>query len=69
MELLNKNGFSKLIEECTYPITGLKCVSRIYTNVATFEIRDDGVYVLEIVSNISFRDLQKLIPFSIKIVY
>ena len=69
MELLNKNGLSKLIEECTYPITGLKCVSRIYTNVATFEIRDDGVYVLEIVSNISFRDLQKLIPFSIKIVY
>ncbi|MGB8696152.1 3-oxoacid CoA-transferase subunit B [Acinetobacter sp.] len=68
MELLSKNGFSKLIQECTYPITGLKCVSRVYTDVATFDIRNDGVYVLEIVSNMTFSDLQKLIPFSLKTV-
>ncbi|MBU3847504.1 MAG: 3-oxoacid CoA-transferase subunit B [Candidatus Acinetobacter avistercoris] len=65
MELLNKNGVSKFLDECSYPITGLKCVSRIYTDIATFEIRDDGVYILEIFENMSLSDLKTLIPFSI----
>lgn len=63
MELFDKNGQSKLIQECTYPITGLKCVSRIYTDVATFEIKEDGVHLLEICADITFQELQEKIPF------
>ncbi|CAM4103152.1 3-oxoacid CoA-transferase subunit B [Acinetobacter pragensis] len=62
MELLNKTGESKLLEQCTYPVTGLECVSRIYTDYATFEINTEGVYVIEILKEISFEELQKLIP-------
>lgn len=66
MELLNKNGESKLLEQCTYPVTGLECVSRIYTDYATFEIEPDGVKVLEIVKEISITELQALIPIPIQ---
>jgi len=38
MELTTKNGESKLVENLTYPVTGLECVSRIYTEVAVFDI-------------------------------
>ncbi len=47
MELLTKKGESKLVEQCTYPITGIGCVSRVYTDVAVFDITADGVAVLE----------------------
>ncbi|MFD1506891.1 3-oxoacid CoA-transferase subunit B [Georgenia yuyongxinii] len=48
MELLTKKGESKLVEACTYPLTGVGCVSRVYTDVAVFDITADGVAVLEI---------------------
>ncbi|KAE8765413.1 3-oxoacid CoA-transferase subunit B [Georgenia thermotolerans] len=48
MELLTKKGESKLVEQCTYPLTGIGCVSRVYTDVAVFDITPDGVAVLEI---------------------
>lgn len=66
MELLNKTGESKLLEQCTYPVTGLECVSRIYTDYATFEVESDGVKVLEIVKDISMTELQDLIPIPIQ---
>ena len=43
MDLQTKDGQSKLVERCTYPLTGVKCVSRIYTDVAVFKIEPDGV--------------------------
>jgi len=43
MELLTKDGQSKLVSECTYPLTGLHCVSRVYTDYAVFEIQAGGV--------------------------
>lgn len=43
MELLTKDGQSKLVPECTYPLTGLNCVSRVYTDYAVFEIQPGGV--------------------------
>lgn len=47
MELLTREGRSKLVSECTYPLTGLRCVSRVYTDLATFEIGSAGVTVLD----------------------
>jgi 3-oxoadipate CoA-transferase beta subunit len=38
MSLFTKDGTAKLVPECTYPLTGLGCVSRIYTHHAIFDI-------------------------------
>jgi 3-oxoadipate CoA-transferase, beta subunit len=46
MTLLAKDGTPKLVPECTYPLTGIGCVDRVYTEVATFEITDGPVRVL-----------------------
>jgi 3-oxoadipate CoA-transferase beta subunit len=48
MTLFAKDGTPKLVPSCTYPLTGLGCVSRIYTDVATFEVDPDGVRLLEV---------------------
>ncbi len=45
MTLFAKDGRPKLVPECSYPLTGLACVSRIYTELAVFEITDHGVVV------------------------
>jgi len=47
MTLFAKNGAPKLVPECTYPLTGLRCVSRLYTDLAVFHIGPDGVTVAE----------------------
>lgn len=60
MELLNKQGESKLVENCTYPLTGLGCVSRVYTDLAVFEVGTDGVRVIETVEGVSIDDLRSL---------
>ncbi|WP_157157337.1 3-oxoacid CoA-transferase subunit B [Diaminobutyricimonas sp. LJ205] len=48
MELFTKTGESKLLDECTYPLTARECVDRIYTDVAVFELLDGEVRVLEL---------------------
>ena len=47
MSLFTKDGAPKLVTECTYPLTGLACVSRVYTELATFLVGADGVTVVE----------------------
>jgi 3-oxoadipate CoA-transferase, beta subunit len=47
MSLFTRDGSPKLVPRCTYPLTGLACVSRVYTGHATFEITEDGATVLE----------------------
>jgi 3-oxoadipate CoA-transferase, beta subunit len=49
MSLFTKDGVAKLVPECTYPLTGLGCVSRVYTETAIFDIDPylDGVHVRE----------------------
>lgn len=49
MNLFAKDGTAKLVPRCTYPLTGLRCVSRVYTEVATFDIDSTAgeVVVLE----------------------
>jgi 3-oxoadipate CoA-transferase beta subunit len=48
MTLLDRAGRSKLVAECTYPLTGLACVSRVYTDLAVFVIESDGVVVRDV---------------------
>jgi 3-oxoadipate CoA-transferase beta subunit len=47
MTLFAKDGSPKLVPECTYPLTGLACVDRVYTDHAVFEITPAGVRVRE----------------------
>ncbi|VXB13942.1 3-oxoacid CoA-transferase subunit B [Aeromicrobium sp. 9AM] len=47
MSLFAKDGAPKLVRKCTYPLTGLACVSRVYTEHATFLVGGSGVTVVE----------------------
>jgi 3-oxoadipate CoA-transferase beta subunit len=60
MDHLTKTGESKLVPQCTYPLTGIGCVTRIYTDLAILDVTAEGLKVLEIVADISFEDLQTL---------
>lgn len=61
MSLFTKGGESKLVETLSYPVTGLGCVSRIYTEAAVFEIRDSKVFVRS-THGITFADLAAKVP-------
>jgi 3-oxoadipate CoA-transferase beta subunit len=60
MDHQTKTGDSKLVPQCTYPLTGIGCVTRIYTDLAILDVTADGLKVREIVADISFEDLQAL---------
>jgi 3-oxoadipate CoA-transferase, beta subunit len=48
MTLFAKDGTAKLVPECTYPLTGIGCVSRVYTDVAVFDVGPGGVVVRDV---------------------
>ena len=48
MTLFDKSGKSKLVKECTAPLTAVKCVNRIYSDIAIIEISADKIEVLEV---------------------
>jgi 3-oxoadipate CoA-transferase beta subunit len=54
-----KQGDPKIIEECTYPLTGKRVVERIYTNLAIIDVKKNGLYVREMGPNVDFDYLQK----------
>ena len=60
MDLLTKQGQSKLVDTCSYPLTGLRCVSRVYTDVAVFDLGEEGARVLEMVDGVSLAQLREL---------
>lgn len=61
MELLTRDGQSKLVEQCTYPLTGVQCVSRIYTDYAVFQIEGQGVVrVLDDCAGVGQAELERL---------
>ena len=60
MELTTREGQSKLVPRCTYPLTGVRCVSRVYTDVAVFDIRADGVYVTDLFGDVDPAALERI---------
>jgi 3-oxoadipate CoA-transferase, beta subunit len=60
MEHLTKQGESKIVAACTYPLTGIGCVSRIYTDLAVIDVTPQGLKVIERVEGLSFDALQRL---------
>jgi 3-oxoadipate CoA-transferase beta subunit len=66
MDLLTKQGQSKVVRACTYPLTGLACVSRVYTDLATLEVTDQGLKLIDAVDGLSHADLEALIGLTIQ---
>ena len=60
MDLMTKTGTSKLVEHCGYPLTGLACVSRVYTDVAVFAVGPAGAQVIEMADGLTVEFSQSL---------
>ena len=60
MEHQTKAGESKIVEHCTYPLTGIACVSRIYTDLAVIDVTPNGLRVVEMVDGLSLAELERL---------
>ncbi|MCO5108131.1 MAG: 3-oxoacid CoA-transferase subunit B [Burkholderiaceae bacterium] len=60
MEHQTKGGASKLVERCTYPLTGIGCVSRVYTDLAVIDVTPDGLVAVEWIDGLSFDELARL---------
>ena len=66
MDLLTKQGQSKVVPACTYPLTGLACVKRIYTDLATLEVTDQGLQLIDTVEGLTHAALEALIGLKIQ---
>jgi len=60
MDHLTKSGQSKIVQRCTYPLTGVACVNRIYTDLAVLDITREGLRVREMADGLSFDELCRL---------
>jgi 3-oxoadipate CoA-transferase beta subunit len=60
MEHQTKSGESKIVERCSYPLTGIGCVNRIYTDLAVIDVTPQGLKVVEFVTGLTFDELQRL---------
>ena len=58
MEHTTKTGAPKVVAACTYPLTGVGCVSRIYTDLAVIDVTPDGLRVIDTVEGLAFEQLQ-----------
>ncbi len=60
MEHQTKTGESKIVQQCTYPLTGIACVDRIYTDLAVIDVTPHGLVVREIIDGMGFDALQAI---------
>jgi 3-oxoadipate CoA-transferase beta subunit len=60
MEHQTKTGESKIVQACTYPLTGIGCVNRIYTDLAVMDVTPNGLIVRDIAEGLSLQELEKL---------
>lgn len=60
MEHQTKSGESKIVPTCTYPLTGVACVSRIYTDLATMDVTPEGLLVVDMMEGLTLDALQHM---------
>ncbi len=65
MDLLTKQGESKLVTACSYPLTGIGCIKRVYTDLATFDVTPSGFAVVDAVEGLSHKALEALVGLSL----
>jgi 3-oxoadipate CoA-transferase beta subunit len=61
MDLLTKKGESKVVAHCSYPITGIACVKRIYSELATLECTPNGLKLIDTVEGLTHAELEKML--------
>jgi 3-oxoadipate CoA-transferase beta subunit len=67
MDLLTKQGVSKVVDECSYPLTGIGCVKRIYSDLATLACTPQGLKLIDKVDGLAHAELEKLVGLRISI--
>lgn len=65
MDLLSKKGESKVVKDCSYPLTGVACVKRIYSELATLECTPQGLRLIDKVDGMTHLELEQLVGLSI----
>jgi 3-oxoadipate CoA-transferase beta subunit len=60
MEHQTSSGVSKLVRECTYPLTAMRCVSRVYTDLAVIDVTPHGLVAVDWVEGLGFEELSRL---------
>jgi 3-oxoadipate CoA-transferase beta subunit len=58
-EHTTRNGEPKIVEHCTYPLTGKAVVDRIYTNLAVIDVTPEGLIVTDLAPGVNFDQVQK----------
>ncbi|MEA3393695.1 MAG: 3-oxoacid CoA-transferase subunit B [Pseudomonadota bacterium] len=66
MDLLTKQGESKVVQACTYPLTGIACVKRIYADLCTLECTPQGLKLIDLVDGLTHAELEKMIGLPIQ---
>ena len=61
MDLLTKKGESKVVSACSYPLTGIACVKRIYSDLATLECSGTGLRLIDKVPGLEHVELERLV--------
>jgi 3-oxoadipate CoA-transferase beta subunit len=61
MDLLTKQGVSKVVHQCTYPLTGIACVKRIYSDLATLACTPRGLVLIDMVDGLELAELERLL--------
>ena len=61
MDLLTKQGASKVVQRCSYPLTGIGCVKRIYTDLATLACTPQGLQLIDAVDGLAHAELERLV--------
>jgi 3-oxoadipate CoA-transferase beta subunit len=61
MDLLTKQGQSKVVAQCGYPLTAVGCVKRIYCDLATLECTPQGLRLVDSVQGLTHAELEQLV--------
>lgn len=61
MDLLTRQGQSKIVAQCSYPLTGIRCVKRIYTDLGTLECTAQGLRLIDTVEGLGHAELERLV--------
>ncbi len=61
MDLLTKSGQSKVVPTCTYPLTGIACVKRIYADLATLDCTPEGLKLVDKVDGLAHSELEQIL--------
>lgn len=66
MDVLTKQGASKVVKTCTYPLTGVACIKRIYGDLATLDCTPKGLKLVDLVDGLSHAELEALLGLPIQ---